>query len=81
MRLLRTNLKAYEYLYSSFDKSGEFDDEVYSGNKTETDKKMQLVLKWQKLQFTLFSFTDQMFKFIQTFNYTKAVELVNKHAS
>ena len=38
MRLLRTNLKAYEYLYSSFDESGEVDDEVYCGNKTETKR-------------------------------------------
>ena len=60
------------------DKSGEFDDEMYSGDEPKTNEEMQLILKGQEPQFALFTFTNQILKNIQTFNYTKAFELVNK---
>ena len=79
VELIKTaDLQPYEFLYFTFDKSGEFDDEMYSGDEPKTNEEMQLILKGQKPQFTLFTFTNQILKNIQTFNYTKAFELVNK---
>ena len=73
LELIQTaNLKPYEYLYYVFD------DEILCGDESETDEEMELLLKRQKVQFTLFDFKDQILKFNQTYCYTKAFELVNK---
>ena len=82
LELIQTaQLKPYDYLYYAFDDSSEFDDDLFCGDETETDEEMMVILKRQKPTFTLFSFTDPILKLIQAFNYTKAFELVSKHAS